>query len=102
MTYPIMTGNHEVVSPIGSVPKGISIRHQVHVISNVTPQRIFVEVRVGIVQVLNHPGYAEGHEVNVSAFPIFRPEFPWSLFHLVYEPTFNGVQVLAWPIVSDW
>ena len=100
-TYPIMTSDHEVVSPIGSVPKGVSARHQVHVISDVTPQGVLV-VRVWLEEVLHHPCHAEGHEVGVRGFAVQGPEPPaLAVLHFFDEPALACVYVLAWSCVGD-
>lgn len=100
-SHPIMTSKHEVVSPKSPIPERVSYGDHSDIISNKMPERGEV-VRQRLVKVLDHHGHAEGHEVNVSQLGIPCSKPPHAVFQLVYEPPFNGVDVLARPVMAHW
>lgn len=96
-----MTGEHEVISAISTVPKGVFGGDDSHIIRHKFFERSDV-VRVRLVEVLYHQGYTEGHEVNVSISRILCPELTLPMLYLVYESPLCCVYVFARPIVYYW
>lgn len=94
-----MTGKHEVISPLGCIPKGVLGRDDAHVIRHELSKGSEV-VGERLVEVLHHPRNTEGHEINVSTLSISGSELPISMLDLVYEPSFYRIYVLTRSIVD--
>ena len=101
ITHPIMTGKHEVIGSLSSIPEGVFARYHSHIISH---KLFHCSVIVGerLIEILDHPCDTERHKVNMSSsrIPCFKPL--GSVLHLVYEPPLYCVYVFAWPVVDNW
>lgn len=90
LTYPIMTGQHEVVSPGGPVPERVPGGDDAHIVGDKLPERGDV-VGEGPIHVFHHKRDAEWQEVDVRFLSIHRPEPIPGMLDLVYEPTLSRV-----------
>ena len=83
-----MTGEHEVVSTMSSIPIGVPSGHQSHIIGYKPLYRTDVSGEWNI-EVLDHQGHTKWQKEHVRGIGIFGPEHPKSLLHFMKESSFN-------------
>lgn len=97
-----MAREHEVVGTPSLVPEGVFRRDKPYIVGYEVLEGREV-VGGGPVEVLDHPCHTEGHEEGVCSARIFCPKSVGvGVLHLMYEPAFYGVYVLARAVMDYW
>lgn len=100
LTHPIMAGKHEVIRSLRSIPKRVFGRYYSNIISyELLHCSMIISER--LVDILDHPGDTERHEINMGVLRISGLEPVSRMLHLVYEPPFYCVYVFARPVMDN-
>lgn len=101
VTYPIMTRNQKMVSPVASLPIRVSLRYDANeVLNNVLKP----DARVGGVRpvdISHNVDDTYGKKECEGLIGVFCRKWALSA-QLVHELSFNGVYVVHWPLLEEW
>lgn len=92
--YPIMTRNHEMISPTGAIPEGIAPGNDVNVVGNKALEanpRVAGGAGVGAIDEANDVDDTDGDEEEESLVGVASGERESLALHFIHELTFYAV-----------